>query len=184
MRSLSDGIKGSLKPSRLASSMSKGLVRQSGFTLTELIVVIVIIGILSTYAASKYVGVSGFSSFAAQEQSISIIRQIQLGRMQSNLPSLDYSGDQSQYRLVVSGNCLGSGTGCTADNRSNYVSIEDQTFSFTPASMIVEFDLLGVPTCISGCSTPVAGGNISIGISNGVESAQVCINSEGFVHGC
>ncbi|MBD1558969.1 prepilin-type N-terminal cleavage/methylation domain-containing protein [Vibrio sp. S9_S30] len=158
--------------------------RQSGFTLTELIVVILLLGIISTYATSKYVGVSGFSTFAAQEQAISIIRQIQLGRMQSNLPSLDYSGNQSQYRLVVSGNCLGSGTGCTADNRSNYVFIDDQTFSFTPASMIVEFDLLGVPTCISGCTTPSAGGNITVGISNGVESARVCINSEGFVYGC
>ncbi|CCN37941.1 putative MSHA pilin protein MshC [Vibrio nigripulchritudo SO65] len=162
--------------------MQTSLRSHQGFTLTELVVVIVLLGIVSTYAASRYSGASDFSAYAAQEQAISIIRQIQLGRMQSNLPSLDYSGNQSQYRLQVSGNCLGTGDGCNANNRSNYVLVEDQTFSFTPSSLIVEFDLLGRPICVSGCTTPSVGGNISINISNGLDSATVCINSEGFVH--
>ncbi|BCL68515.1 MSHA pilin protein MshC [Vibrio nigripulchritudo] len=164
--------------------LKKHKFTQVGFTLTELVVVILVLGIISTYVASKYSGPSGFSAYAAQEQAISVIRQIQLGRMQSNLSSLDYSGNQSKYRLEISGNCLGTGEGCSSEIRSNYVLVEDQTFSFTPASLIVEFDLLGLPTCVSSCTTPTAGGNITIGMSNGVESTQVCINSEGFVYGC
>ncbi|BDU41657.1 type II secretion system protein [Vibrio nigripulchritudo] len=165
--------------------MKKNCNSQKGFTLTELIVVILLLGIVATYAASKYSSPSDFSAYAAQEQAISVIRQIQLGRMQSNLSS----ATPARYKLKISDNCLGSSEAvdeykCESGIRSNYVLVEDQTFLFTPATLEMEFDLLGLPTCISGCTTPTAGGNITIGISNGVESTQVCINSEGFVYGC
>ncbi len=163
---------------------------QVGFTLTELVVVILLLGIVSTYAATRYSGVSGFSAFAAQEQAIAIIRQIQLGRMQVNLDTLNYAGNESQYQLQISGGvCLGSGLGCGNENRSNFLLIQDQGFAFTPADMTVRFDLLGVPTCSTGCVTPVPGASapadrITIRMSNGVETTQVCINSQGFVNGC
>lgn len=38
-----------------------------GFTLVELIVVVLLVAILSAYAASRFLGVSSFSAFAAQD---------------------------------------------------------------------------------------------------------------------
>ena len=63
----------------------------SGFTLVELIIVIIILGIISTFAASRFVGTSSFSTFSAQEQAISVIRQIQVNRMQSNVSAANDS---------------------------------------------------------------------------------------------
>jgi len=150
--------------------------RQSGFTLIELVVIILLLSIISVYAASRYSGTSSFSAFAAQEQAISIIRQIQLSRMQSNV-----SGTVStDYQLRVSSDCLGSVSSCTSttNSRSNRLILpQDVSFAQT---MTVEFDLLGNPSCASGACPA----NFKIDISDSGVTASVCINSQGYVYAC
>lgn len=85
----------------------------NGFTLVELIIVIIILGIISTFAASRFVGTSSYSTFTAQEQAISVIRQIQVNRMQSNV-----SAASDSFRLAINSDCLGSVTACSL-NLSN-----------------------------------------------------------------
>ena len=68
-------------------------IKINGFTLIELIVVIVLLAIIAVYASSKYMGVSRFSSAAAQEQVMSILRQIQVASMQTNIPINETSKD-------------------------------------------------------------------------------------------
>lgn len=149
--------------------------KQSAFTLVELIVVILLLGIISTYAASRYIGKSSFSTYAAQEQAISIIRQIQLGRMYSNVTTPD-----DNYQLEVSGSCLGSVQSCDlsnvgAETISNRLLIDDNLILSSTHSL-VNFDLLGNPDV----------GAVTITISNaeGTESNRVCINAQGYVNGC
>ncbi|OED88651.1 prepilin-type N-terminal cleavage/methylation domain-containing protein [Vibrio crassostreae] len=150
----------------------------NGFTLVELIIVIIILGIISTFAASRFVGTSSYSTFTAQEQTISVIRQIQVNRMQSNV-----SAANDSFRLAINSNCLGSVTACSlnlsnsaqksqADARSDYVRISDITFS--PANTVIDFDLLGNPSVSAGV-------NITINSTSSNNSAQVCINSQGYV---
>ncbi len=149
-----------------------------GFTLVELIIVIIILGIVSTFAASRFVGTSSFSTFSAQEQAISVIRQIQVNRMQSNVSSANDS-----FRLAINIDCLGSVSACSlnlsnsaqksqADARSDYVRESDITFS--PANTIIDFDLLGNPSVSAGV-------NITINSTTSSNSVQVCINSQGYV---
>jgi MSHA pilin protein MshC len=149
-----------------------------GFTLVELIIVIIILGIVSTFAASRFAGTSSYSTFTAQEQAISVIRQIQVNRMQSNVSAADDS-----FHLAINSNCLGSVTACSlnlsnsaqkaqADVRSDYVRISDITFS--PANTVIDFDLLGNPSISAGV-------NITINSTTSSNSAQVCINSQGYV---
>ncbi|GAM64571.1 MSHA pilin protein mshC [Vibrio ishigakensis] len=152
--------------------------------MVELIVVIVVVAIMSLYAASQFIGVSKFSAQAAQEQGISVIRQIQLGRMQSNLDESETLHER--HSLLVSANCLGSVQACTDTSdrpHSHRVIIQEQDMSFEPA-MQVEFDLLGNPSCSSGCTTPVAGQEIRINVSSESETETICINSQGYVYGC
>ncbi|UPR47210.1 prepilin-type N-terminal cleavage/methylation domain-containing protein [Vibrio cyclitrophicus] len=150
----------------------------NGFTLVELIIVIIILGIISTFAASRFSGTSSFSTFTAQEQAISVIRQIQVNRMQSNV-----SAANDSFRLAINGGCLGSVTACSlnlsnstqksqADARSDYVRESD--ISFSSPNTIVEFDLLGNPSVSAGV-------NITINSTTSSNSAQVCINSQGYV---
>jgi len=145
---------------------------RNGFTLVELVVVIMILSILSVYAASRYIGTSSFSAYAAQEQAISIIRQIQLGRMQSNIDTSDTLS--SEYRLSVTSDCLGSLASCSSTNesRSNHLVLPDEV-SFEP-SMTVDFNLLGAPTT----------GTTRIDIKSATQTVGVCINSVGYVNGC
>jgi MSHA pilin protein MshC len=146
--------------------------RQTGFTLVELVVVIILLGILSVYAAPRFLGVSDFSPYAAQEQAITIIRQIQLGSMQYN-----DSPAPTQYQLSVSGDCLGSVAACSLSDpderakRSDSLLISDNaSLSFSP-DLTINFDLLGNPDL----------GDTTITISGGEDSLYVCINSQGYV---
>jgi len=147
----------------------------NGFTLVELIIVIIILGIISTFAASRFVGTS---SFSAQEQAISVIRQIQVNRMQSNV-----SAANDSFRLAINSDCLGSVAACNlnlanstqrqqAEARSDHV--REDGITFTPANTVVDFDLLGNPSVSSGV-------NITINSTTSSNSAQVCINSQGYV---
>ncbi len=150
----------------------------NGFTLVELIIVIIILGIISTFAASRFVGTSSYSTFTAQEQAISVIRQIQVNRMQSNV-----SAASDSFRLAINSNCLGSVAACNlnlsnsaqktqADARSDYV--RESNISFSPANTVIDFDLLGNPSVSAGV-------NITINSTTSSNSAQVCINSQGYV---
>ncbi|MCA3915421.1 type II secretion system protein [Vibrio vulnificus] len=153
---------------------------QKGFTLVELIVVILLISIVSAYAASRYIGTGSFSAFAAQEQAISIIRQLQVYRMQSNTTgTYNFS-----FQLTASGGCLGSTVGCdvattpqAAQSRSDVMRLEGVSVSSTMSP--IRFDLRGNPLQTDGSAL----NSVTITFSASGESISVCINSQGYVSG-
>lgn len=147
-----------------------------GFTLMELILVIVLLSILSLYAASRFMGKGSVSAFALQEQTISVIRQVQVNRMQSNTSTTD-----TNFQLQVSSSCIGSVAACSLSGnakeaRSDLVEDDSATFSLTGATSPINFDLLGNPSS-------VASGGVSILIRdvNGQSQCRVLINSQGYV---
>ncbi|HDY8048078.1 TPA: prepilin-type N-terminal cleavage/methylation domain-containing protein [Vibrio vulnificus] len=157
---------------------------QAGFTLVELIVVILLISIVSAYAASRYIGTGSFSAYAAQEQAISIIRQLQVYRMQSNTTN-SYN---SNFELTASGGCLGSTAGCSAaatpqaaESRSDVMRLEG--VSVSSATSPVNFDLRGNPATLNPDGTLSPLGSVTITFSASGEVASVCINSQGYVSG-
>ncbi|MEF1283640.1 type II secretion system protein [Vibrio sp. M250220] len=151
----------------------------AGFTLVELIVVILLIAIVSLYAVSRYSGTSGFSPFVAQEQVISVIRQVQVNRMQSNI-DIDAVVGNSNFSLRLLNDCIGSQAACADQNqsRSDWVVIAGVTFTSNVGNL-VNFDLLGNP---DGVATPV---NIEMRSTDGT-CAGVEINAIGYVspRGC
>ncbi|MCR9934280.1 type II secretion system protein [Vibrio antiquarius] len=147
-----------------------------GFTLMELILVVVLLSILSLYAASRFMGKGSVSAFALQEQAISVIRQVQVNRMQSNTSTTD-----TNFQLQVSSSCIGSVAACSLsgnakDARSDLVEDSAATISLTGATSPISFDLLGNPLS-------VASGGVSILIRdvNGQSQCRVLINSQGYV---
>ncbi|MEL7290750.1 MAG: prepilin-type N-terminal cleavage/methylation domain-containing protein [Pseudomonadota bacterium] len=149
-------------------------LKHTGFTLVELIVVIIIVAIVSLYAASRYIGRSSFAPAVAQEQVISVIRQVQVNRMQSNV-DIDSIVSNTNFTLSLRGNCVGSQAACVerSDSRSDWVSIDDVTFSSNVGSTI-NFDLLGSPVDVT---PPVV---IQMRVSEG-GCAAVHINAIGYV---
>ncbi|MFS2263212.1 type II secretion system protein [Vibrio vulnificus] len=153
---------------------------QAGFTLVELIVVTLLISIVSAYAASRYIGTGSFSAYAAQEQAISIIRQLQVYRMQSNTTN----SANPNFELTASGGCLGSTAGCTAastpqaaESRSDVMRLDGVSVSSTISP--IRFDLRGNPLQTNGSAL----NSVTITFTASGESASVCINSQGYVSG-
>ncbi|EOB3676829.1 prepilin-type N-terminal cleavage/methylation domain-containing protein [Vibrio vulnificus] len=151
-----------------------------GFTLVELIVVILLISIVSAYAASRYIGTGSFSAYAAQEQAISVIRQLQVYRMQSNTTN----SANPNFELTASGGCLGSTAGCTAastpqaaESRSDVMRLDGVSVSSTISP--IRFDLRGNPLQTNGSAL----NSVTITFTASGESASVCINSQGYVSG-
>ncbi|WP_440885145.1 type II secretion system protein [Vibrio campbellii] len=147
-----------------------------GFTLMELILVIVLLSILSLYAASRFMGKGSVSAFALQEQAISVIRQVQVNRMQSNTSTTD-----TNFQLEVSSSCIGSVAACSLsgnekDARSDLVEDSATTFSLTGATSPISFDLLGNPLSVAS-----DGVSILIRDVNGQSQCRVLINSQGYV---
>lgn len=147
-----------------------------GFTLVELIVVIILLAIISAYAASRYIGVGSFSAFAIQDSVISVARQVQLNRMQSNTSALNDS-----FLLSLSVNCIGSKQSCTSpsDSRSDWVMEESVSFSVAPNIDTIAFDLLGNPL-----GSASGGVDITIQDSNSRAVVSVCPNGLISTSGC
>ncbi|EHU9446519.1 prepilin-type N-terminal cleavage/methylation domain-containing protein [Vibrio vulnificus] len=151
-----------------------------GFTLVELIVVILLISIVSAYAASRYIGTGSFSAYAAQEQAISVIRQLQVYRMQSNTTN----SANPNFELTASGGCLGSSAGCSAaatpqaaESRSDVMRLDGVSVSSTISP--IRFDLRGNPLQTNGSAL----NSVTITFTASGESASVCINNQGYVSG-
>lgn len=143
---------------------------QHGFTLIELVVVIILLAIISVYASSRFSGGSGYQLPTVQDQALSIIRQIQLGRMQSNVAELT---DLSPYYVLrINSNCLGASSLCDSGESQASAVLMPESVSFSP-SRLINFDLLGRPS-----TSPF---EITLTDQSGSQ-AYICIEAEGFVH--
>lgn len=130
--------------------------------------VIVILSILSLYASSRFIR-TGISAVAIQDQVISVVRQVQVNRMQSNVSSAVGNND---FILSIATNCIGSKASCSSQSSSRSDWVEDSSVTFSPVQE-VKFDLLGNPTPSSV--------TISISENNSSQTCTVTINEQGYV---
>lgn len=172
---------------------------QSGFTLIELIITIVLIGILSVVATTRFQSASSFDTFSLQGQILTALRHIQFRAMQDTrqdychklifdtagpaigIPSNNYAAT-SEAATQTCANSIGN-------NIPDYLSIEASEFSSLGASLSatdgttnvdwLDFDSFGRPlTTASNCAN-----DCQIMVS-AQSSASVCVNAEGFIRAC
>ncbi len=148
------------------SSLSR--VSQSGFTLIELVLVIIMIGILATTVIPKMFTSSGFDEVGYQSELITKLRSIQL-RYMHNSTECTISLSDSKIELLV-------GDSCVSDAASIYdttkIVIESNTLSFSRTTDSLSFDTMGRPS----------GGLFEISIVGGEQSRTVVINEEGYIY--
>lgn len=157
---------------------------QRGFTLIELIVVIVIAGIILISVATRLLGTSEFSAHTTRDVLIGELRVAQLRALNDH--SVCYSvqissSDIGIYQAPISsGSCSSS---FTLTNRKTTlesdVAISVGGVLNTSATRQILFDNKGRSSggsCVSGsrCTLNVIGNT----------TLSLCIESEGFVHGC
>ncbi len=159
---------------------------QYGFTLIELVVVIIIIGVLSVTVLPKFFNSKGFEEYAYRSEIVTKLRSIQLRAMQqsaANALCVGVSSNGKNFGVPTSfnSNCTG---GVSFD--SNYGSSlnstleiavnakHDVTIAFANGSSPFGFDKWGRPItgCLGGCVINI----------NGSDTLQVRIESEGYIH--
>ncbi|NOH64586.1 type II secretion system protein [Vibrio sp. RE88] len=147
-----------------------------GFTLIELIMVIVLLAVVSVYAASRYVGKSSFDAQLMEEAVLSSLRLTQLRAMNRNSLCGRWivSGNQAidMAASIMSGACTTTFPANTND--SSFVDANEDGVSLTISSGdFIDFDSLGRP---SQCSANAC--TVTIQGQSGT-SRFICINSEG-----
>ncbi|MBD1569272.1 type II secretion system protein [Aliivibrio sp. S10_S31] len=183
----------------LKKNQIKQRQNRNGFTLVELIVVILLLAIIAVYTASKYLGASRFSSAAAQEQVLSILRHVQIASMQTNTSHIN----NACRSVLTSSNQFGVDSACQNQGMasavlSDYSKENDRenldmirlSYAFNTASGAVaisalSFDLLGRPTIPASSDLTLCTQEdcrITITTLSTNESRSVCINNEGFMY--
>ncbi|AQM20427.1 prepilin-type N-terminal cleavage/methylation domain-containing protein [Vibrio anguillarum] len=166
--------------------MRQSIGRTLGFTLIELIVIILLLGILSAYAASRYSGTSGFSSVTTQSEVLASLRLTQNRAMQRTDLCNRWlvSNNQAQQvfpQTISSAVCTTSLPNPATDSSFVDAAANDITLTLTnnDGSHFLDFDSLGrAAQCLTANCT-VTLNNLQSG-----ESRQVCINSEGYIYAC
>jgi MSHA pilin protein MshC len=175
------------------------ITSSKGFSLLELIITIVLIGILSVVASSRFQSASGFDTFALQGQVLTSLRHMQFRAMQDTRPDYCHrlifdisepeigipSTDYSDNTLAAAGTCEST---IGADSPA-FLSVDSNRFRELGASLSaldgsssigwIDFDSLGRPlTPVNNCGD---GCEITLTAQS---SSSVCINREGFIRAC
>jgi MSHA pilin protein MshC len=155
----------------------------NGFTLVELITVVILLAILSTYASSRYFGASSFNSALIKSELISSLRLTQLRAMHRSGLCNRWGIVQNQAGQVSEDEdtiCLST----LNQSDSSFVDIAnyDATIFLTSddGSQFIDFDSMGRPR---QCATSSSQCKLTAQPKSGL-SFSVCINTQGGVHDC
>lgn len=145
-----------------------------GFSLVELIVVIIILGVLAISLVPRFFTLSGSSEYLVREQAIAVLRRVQQQAMHCTADTAICPVAE----LVLAADRLGVTAGCLNDARHLCISDGAVSLSLLPAGVTsLRFDSWGRATACSensGCLLQV----------QGQSNLQICIEQQGYIHPC
>lgn len=147
-------------------------MRARGFTLVELITIIIILGILAVYAAPGFFAGGNDELTGAKAELVSMLREQQQRAMQDTTR-------QGYYGVVLEGSSVAAVTECSTNPtviENRRVNLNDAVIEAGGGASQLCFSSLG---CIGSC------GNDGVQLSlqgRPAESWGVCINSEGYIN--
>jgi MSHA pilin protein MshC len=174
----------------------------TGFTLVELIIVIVLLGIVSATALPKLFGKAGTDEITAQDQMISVLRRMQIQAMQQTNPAafchqliltqtqlglpnvLPCDPVETNTQLTAAANQnsglqfmrpANSSLGLSLFNTALPTGGTSQTLPF-----LFRFNSLGQPVTNAGA---LISSGLRIEITD-VVTYRICIEREGYIHPC
>lgn len=158
---------------------------KSGFTLIELVIVIILLGILSATAIPRLIGNRGFEAQTYRDQLQQLLKTVQQQAMNCDATcrASRIANPYACNKVIITADRFGIPTNCGTLLPATFAAPQ-LGMSITEAngtavrfsSRTVEFNLLGINTnnCTNGC-------DISISIS-GDQTLLLRIESQGFIH--
>lgn len=162
----------------------RGLEANRGFSLVELVSVMVLISILAVFIAPKMAGTGGYDEYIIRDQLISAIRAAQQNAMYDQAPGRCY-----RVNITTNSYTIERSTDSGATFASTPVSTRDFGFDEGDASIAAALDKVSLPTVtqrFDGFGNPVTtcgganSGNRTINIV-GSSTLSLCIYSTGYV---
>ena len=167
--------------------------KNRGFTIIELITVIILIGILSVTVLPKFDGTASYEAYTHRAQLIAALRLTQQRAMQqtdstdSYCHQLIFDNDSSVSRYGVANrlDCsVTSFTGWSPDATGFEVETKYQvSFAINGKAnpSAITFDSMGRPVSNASLVNNCAGGCI-INVQSSEQTLQIQIESEGYIH--
>lgn len=147
---------------------------ERGFSLIELIVVIIIIGVLAISLVPRFFSASGSSEYLLREQAVAVLRRAQQQAMQCTATNPAICPPVS---IRLTSDRLGTTTACLNDASHLCITDGSVQLSSQPANLSeLNFDSWGRPVqCqATGCQIRL----------QGQVTLSLCLESEGFIHLC
>jgi len=158
-------------------NLIKRVLLQRGFTLIELIVVLIIVGILAIAVAPKFLSSSTFKQAGFAEEMKSAVRYAQkLAIAQRRFVCVEFSGANTLTLTmdIATDPAVSSTTTCPAataiaisGRAANSVSNSDATFTTTPATSRFYFNAAGKPSFTAPITINVNGNRFIIEADTG-----------------
>ena len=167
--------------------------KERGFTIIELITVIILIGIMAVTVLPKFDGTASYEAHSHRAQLISALRLTQQRAMQQTDINdgychqliFDNDSDVSRYGVPDRLNCnVTSFIGWEPDATGFVVEDRYQVnFSINGLSnpSAITFNSMGQPVSNASLENNCAGGCI-INVQSDIETLQIKIESEGYIH--
>jgi MSHA pilin protein MshC len=171
---------------------------QKGFTLIELITVVLVLGIMALAAAPRFLSTDSFAEYALQQRLQTALRTLQIQSMYDTRPNfcykLNFALGSSPGFGVPTNNYQDGNQSVSCSNgidytvprylRSDSAELSDNNITIRALDSglnirFIEFNALGQPSsdrgsCVAGCEISFIGS----------EQAKLCLSSQGYVHAC
>lgn len=152
---------------------------QRGFTLIELIMVIVLLGVLAVFAAPRFFNSDDFNARGFHDETLSYLRYAQKAAVaQRRTVCVTFDDTSLTLTLALTAtttNCSTSLQGPRGDSPARAIAKAGVGFSATPANF--NFDGLGQP--VSATGTPLGSQVIQV---TGAANAITIESTTGYVH--
>ncbi len=152
--------------------------RHTGFTLLELIVVLVIIGVLAVSLLPRFFSGSGTNEYLYRDQAFSLIQRQQIQAMQcTNCTPVGFRVGSFSVNPAGINACANTATAlCISERDRSSIRLQPGAFNND-----LYFNNLGQPITQSGLRRCNSGCRVNV---LGSVNLAICIEYEGYIHRC